>query len=159
MDQRVDDLERLYRASFGRFVNVLASATGSYESGREATQEAFARALAARASFRGEGSLEGWVWRIALRAAYERGAAVPIGEMDELPEVAFVEPERDPVLAAALEKLPPRRRLFIFLRYFADLSYAEIAAACDVSEGTVAAALAQARAALSNDLSKEGAIR
>ena len=152
MDQRVDDLERLYRTSFGRFVNVLASATGSYEAGREATQEAFARALAARASFRGEGSLEGWVWRIALRVAYERGAVVPI---DELPEVAFVEPERDPALSAALEKLPPRRRLFIFLRYFADLSYAEIATACGVSEGTVAAALAQARAALSNELSKE----
>ena len=33
----------------------------------------------------------------------------------------------------------------VFLRYFADLSYAEIAEACAVSEGTVAATLAQAR--------------
>ena len=35
--------------------------------GRDATQEAFARALAAREQFRGEGSFEGWVWRIAIR--------------------------------------------------------------------------------------------
>ncbi len=40
----------------------------------------------------------------------------------------------------------------VFLRYFADLSYAEIAAACDVSEGTVAATLAQARASLAERL-------
>lgn len=159
MDETRDDLERLYRARFGRFVNVLASFTGSYESGRDATQEAFARALAARASFRGDGPPEGWVWRIALRAAQERRSSVPLGQLDDVPEVALVEAERDPELPAALQKLPPRRRLFVFLRYFADLSYAEIAAACGVSEGTVAAALAQAKAVLGDELSKEGAVR
>jgi RNA polymerase sigma-70 factor (ECF subfamily) len=40
--------------------------------------------------------------------------------------------------------LPPRRRLVVFLRYFADLPYAEIAAIAGISEGTVAATLAQA---------------
>ena len=152
-------LERLYRRSFGRFVNVLASVTGSYEAGRDATQEAFARALAARTSFRGDGSLDAWVWRIALRVARERRGSLPLGGADEVPAVALVEPERDPALTAALQKLPPRRRLFVFLRYFADLSYAEIAAACAVSEGTVGAALAQAKAVLADELSREGAIR
>ena len=159
MDRRAEELERLYRQSFGRFVNVLASVTGSYESGREATQEAFARALAARTSFRGDGSLEGWVWRIALRVAQEPRVPTSLGEMDDVPEVALLEPERDPVLTAALQKLPPRRRLFVFLRFFADLSYAEIAAACGVSEGTVAAALAQAKAVLADELAREGAVR
>ena len=60
----------------------------------------------------------------------------------------LVEPESDPVLAAALRSLPPRRRLILFLRYFADLSYTEIADVVGVSEGTVAATLAQARTAL-----------
>jgi len=159
MDRRAEELERLYRQSFGRFVNVLASVTGSYESGREATQEAFARALAARTSFRGDGSLEGWVWRIALRVAQEPRVPTSLGEMDDVPEVALLEPERDPVLTAALQKLPPRRRVFVFLRFFADLSYAEIAAACGVSEGTVAAALAQAKAVLADELAREGAVR
>jgi RNA polymerase sigma factor (sigma-70 family) len=44
--------------------------------------------------------------------------------------------------------LPPRRRLVVFLRYFADLSYAEIAVIAGVSEGTVAATLAQAHGEL-----------
>jgi RNA polymerase sigma factor (sigma-70 family) len=60
-----------------------------------------------------------------------------------------------PELAAALRDLPPRRRLFVFLRYFADLSYAEIAEACGVSEGTVGAALAQSRSDLAQTLDPE----
>ncbi len=56
--------------------------------------------------------------------------------------------ERDPALALALRSLPPLRKLVVFLRYFADLSYAEIAEVCGVSEGTVGATIAQALAAL-----------
>jgi DNA-directed RNA polymerase specialized sigma24 family protein len=54
-----------------------------------------------------------------------------LGGMDpRLPE-----PERDPALAEAIRGLPPRRRVMVFLRYFADLSYADIAEACDVRLG------------------------
>ena len=45
----------------------------------------------------------------------------------------------------------------MFLRYFADMPYAEIAAALEVSEGTVAAALAQAHDALRVQLQTEEA--
>ena len=117
-------------------------------------QEGFARAYRARAQFRGEGSLEGWVWRIVLRAALEQRrdrAVLPLSEV----EAALVEPERDPVLADALLELSPRRRLMVFLRYFADLPYATIAEVCEVGEGTVAATLAQARAALAQRLIRE----
>jgi len=70
--------------------------------------------------------------------------------------VAFVEAERDPEFAAAVQALPPRQRLMLFLRYFADLSYREVAELCDVSEGTVAASLHQARAHLRSVLQREG---
>jgi RNA polymerase sigma factor (sigma-70 family) len=161
MTLEVEAIERFYTANYSKFVNVLASVTGSYESGRDATQEAFARALAAREQFRGEGSFEGWVWRIAIRVAQERGAWQESTGRDsqELPDAALVMPERDPELTEALRALPERRRLFVFLRYFADLSYAEIAEACGVAEGTVSAALVQSREALSRQLSQEGAVR
>jgi RNA polymerase sigma-70 factor (ECF subfamily) len=155
-----EQIEQLYRAAYPQFVSVLSAITGSYESGRDATQEAFARALAARAQFRGDGSLEGWVWRIGIRVAQERARLerTQVGSA-QLSDVGLVEPERDPRLARALKALPPRRRLFVFLRYFADLSYAEIAEACGVSEGTVSAALAQSREALWRSLTQEGALR
>jgi RNA polymerase sigma factor (sigma-70 family) len=70
-------------------------------------------------------------------------------------EAALVEPERDPALADALRALPPKRRLIVFLHYFADLSYKQIAHACGVQEGTVGATLAQARAALEEQLQEE----
>ena len=154
MDERAAAIERVYRERYVGFRNALATVTGSYDSARDAVQEAFARALRERRSFRGEGSLEGWIFRIAFRAALEtRGRRET--QLDEALEPEVLQPERDPVLAAALRSLPTRRRLIVFLRYFADLSYAEIAAACGISEGTVAAALAQARAALLEALEPE----
>jgi RNA polymerase sigma factor (sigma-70 family) len=42
----------------------------------------------------------------------------------------------------------------VFLRYFADLSYSEIAEVVGISEGTVAATLAQARSALRTELTE-----
>jgi RNA polymerase sigma-70 factor (ECF subfamily) len=155
----VDDvtagLERLYRERFGAFRNALAPVVGNYEDARDAVQEAFARALRARRSYRGTGSLQAWVWRIALRTALEQrrtGTRTSLGELD--PEL--VEPDRQPALSAALRQLPPRKRVVVFLRYFADLSYAEIADACGISEGTVSATLTQARAALLEQLEAEG---
>jgi RNA polymerase sigma factor (sigma-70 family) len=120
-------------------------------------QEAFARALAAPARERGEAHLAAYVWKIAFRVALEqrRRTGPPTGALDP----QLLEPQRDPELAAAVRALPPRRRLIVFLRYFGDFSYAEIAAACEVSEGTVAAALAQAHAQLRAVLEPEGAVR
>ena len=121
--------------------------------------EVVARALAAPARERGEAHLAAYVWKIAFRVALEqrRTGGSPPARLDVDPQL--LEPERDPELAAALRALPPRRRLIVFLRYFGDFSYAEIAAACDVSEGTVAAALAQAHAQLRAVLEPEGALR
>jgi RNA polymerase sigma-70 factor (ECF subfamily) len=156
MDKNGQAIEQLYRDRYVGFRNALATVTGSYESARDAVQEGFARAFASRDSFRGDGSLAAWVWRIALRAAYETSGKHETVEQTLEPQL--VEPERDPTLAAALTTLAPRRRLIVFLRYYADFSYGDIAAACDVSEGTVAATLAQARAELAASLKPEGAI-
>ena len=72
--------------------------------------------------------------------------------------MSLPEPSLNPELALAIRELPPRQRLFVFLRYFADLEYADIAEACDVSAGTVGAALTKARETLLRTLSDEGAI-
>ena len=157
-------LERLYRARYLAFRNGVAPIVGSYDDARDVVQEAFARALRSRGSFRGEGSLQAWVWRIAVRIAYERRRAAfeldaNLGSVIDGADPQLVEPERDEELAAALRGLPPRKRLVLFLRYFADLSYEEIAEVAEISAGTVAANLNQARAALLERLSVEGAQR
>src|SRR5262245_25663386 len=148
------DLEELYRLRQGAFQVMLASVTGSVESARDVVQEAFAQALRDKERFRGDGSLEAWVWRIALRVAIGSKGSRELS-VDEVPEVGFVDGGSDPTLAAAVRELPPQRRMAIFLRYFADLSYAEIGETLGIAEGTVAATLSQAHDQLSVALSKD----
>lgn len=155
MDSLTRDIETLYRERYVAFRNGLATIAGSREEARDIVQEAFARALRSRRDYRGEGSLQAWVWRIALRTALERRRTSDELDSDPL-DPQLPSDDGDPELAAALRRLPPRKRLVVFLRYFADLSYAEIAEACGISEGTVAATLSQARAALMEQLSPEG---
>lgn len=148
----MEQLEQLYRDRYVGFRNALALVAGSREAARDAVQEAFAIALRERRRLRREESLAPWVWRIAYRLALRERGRTP---EEELPaDLSILDEERDPALAAASRSLPPRRRLVVFLRYFADCSYAEIAAALAISEGTVAATLAQAQAALHDELAE-----
>lgn len=148
----MEPLEQLYRDRYVGFRNALAPIVGSADTAHDVVQEAFAVALRERRKLRRSESLAPWVWRIAFRIALrERGRRVE----DELPDdIGLPSPERDPALEAAIRSLPARRRLVVFLRYFAEFSYAEIAEALEVSEGTVAATLAQAHAALHDDLAE-----
>jgi RNA polymerase sigma-70 factor (ECF subfamily) len=157
VDARERAIESLYRERYVRFRNTLATITGSYDSARDVVQEAFVRALKQRRSLRDDQALEMWVWRIALRTAYEfqRKRAAAETPSKARVEAMPVDAERDPVLADALRRLPARRRLLIFLHYYADLSYAQIAELCEVSEGTVGATIAQARGQLAEILRKD----
>jgi RNA polymerase sigma factor (sigma-70 family) len=161
MGASADAIEELYRSRYASFRGGLAALTGSHDSARDVVQEAFAQALRDRAQYRGDGSLAAWVWRIAFRVALRsRSGGQRELTLDELVAAApLPAPERDPLLAEALRRLSPQRRLIVFLRYFADLSYAEIASLCEISGGTVAATLAHAHAALLSDLEREEASR
>jgi RNA polymerase sigma-70 factor, ECF subfamily len=150
-----EEIEDLYRRRYVAFRNVLATTTGGYEPAGDVVQDAFAQALRRRETFRGEGSLEAWVWRIAFRIALASRPDRAVAPLATAPEADLVEPSLDPELAAAVRALPPRRRLVVFLHYFADLAYREIAEICGISEGTVAATLAQARAELIAALERE----
>jgi RNA polymerase sigma-70 factor (ECF subfamily) len=157
VDETALAIERLYRDRYVRFRNGVAPITGSYEAARDAVQEGFARALRSSHQYSGLGSLEGWVWRIVLRTALEQRRPDELEErpLDEVDPV-LVEPERDFALTAAVRALPPRRRLIVFLRYFADLPYKTIADILEIDVGTVAATLARARQELAVILDNEG---
>jgi RNA polymerase sigma-70 factor (ECF subfamily) len=157
MAASAEEIERVYRKRYVPFLRATAALLGDEQRAHDAVQEGFARALTRRKQFRG-GSLEAWIWRIVVRHALDLRRRT-LGQLeDELP-VELVESERDPELAAAIRRLPPRRRLIVFLRYFGDLSYEAIGELCGISEGTVGAALAQAHTQLRRELELEGAGR
>lgn len=149
---RLDELEVLYCSRFEVFVRVAASVTGDPEQARDAVQEAFASAVRKRGSFRGDGPLEAWVWRIVLNAARSdiRRGKRPLAHDPVVSTNG--RPEDDAELRLALARLPERQRTAVFLRYYADLDYAAIGEALGISTGTVAATLNQAHAALRRGL-------
>jgi DNA-directed RNA polymerase specialized sigma24 family protein len=146
----VDALELLYRRKLTQFCRAAAAIAGDAELGRDAVQEAFALALRKRRRFRGEGSLEAWVWRIVINAALDvRRRRSPVVE---------VVPARVSVPSAPglpFEVLTPRQREVLFLHYYADLDYAAIGEALGISPGTVGATLTAARERLRPALLRE----
>ena len=161
MPATVEAIEELYRSRYASYRGGVTALMGSHDAARDVVQETFAQALRDRRDFRGDGSLAAWVWRIAFRTALRsRRNGPPELTLDELVEAAPPSAaERDPELATALRSLSPRRRLVVYLRYFADLPYAEIASLLDISEGTVAATLSQAHAELLEQLRDKEAAR
>ena len=149
----IDDLEILYRQRYREFLRVAAAVTGEEARGADAVQDAFARAIAQRAGFRGDGPLEAWVWRIVINAAH---SARPRHREAEAPteiELPGRDDDGDPYgVDAWLAALPERERLVVFLRYFADLDYRSIATALGVQVGTVSATLHAAHEALRKSL-------
>lgn len=146
-DSRVDAIESLYRERFAYFVQVARAITGDPERARDAVQDGFAAAIKAADSFRGEGPLEAWVWRMIVNAA-KRSLRRPLVEVGTEAAEPVGLPERLLEAAPLVARLPERQRLVVFLRYYAGLDYRSIANALEIEVGTVSAALATAHAAI-----------
>lgn len=146
------ELEALYRERYPVFLRVARATVRDDGAAADAVHDAFVQAVRNRRAFRGEGTLEAWVWRMVVNAALKRRGTFPEspGALEEAAQESrngFGDPVR-----AAVAALPERQRLALFLRYYADLDYATIAATLDIKEGTVGATLNAAHAALRKSL-------
>lgn len=151
------EIERIYRARFGRFLRVAVAVLGDEELGEEAVHEGFVRALRHGRGFTGRGSLEGWLWRIVVNEAQRMAAErqkVPVVSAPLAEEAAERSngQSQHGVLEALVAALPERQRLVLFLRYYADLDYEAIAEALAIRPGTVAATLHTAHSRLRGQL-------
>jgi RNA polymerase sigma factor (sigma-70 family) len=138
------EIEAIYRARLADFRRVAAAIVGDVERGSDAVQDAFGSALRKQKSFRGEGSLEAWLWRLVVNHAHDELRAARRSPVPVLLSANGSATYEDARLAAAVAALPERQRLAVFLRYYADLDYGSIAEALGVKDGTVAAALSAA---------------
>lgn len=154
----LEAIERVYRARLPELRRVAAAICGDRELARDAVQDAFALAVRNRGAFHGGGSLEAWLWRIVVNAAIgQRRRPNPALALQQEPQAAAngqPEPGADHV-RSALMRVSERQRLTLFLRYYADLDYAVIAAVLEISPGTVGATLHSARAAMRRLLEEE----
>ncbi len=86
----------------------------------------------------------------------EESNDIPVTLMSEGadPEEKMMVKQKEKLLRNVVKKLNPRYRELIILRYFKELSYAEIAEELDLPIGTVKARLFRSRELLSNILNK-----
>jgi RNA polymerase sigma-70 factor (sigma-E family) len=126
----------------------------------DVAQEAFARLLSKHGSLRDADAAIGYVRatvcnltrnrRRHLRVARLRTPAAPPDEASSEQEAIFREDHQE--VLDALATLPARRREAIVLRYWLELSEAEIAAAMGVSPGTVKSQVSRGLATLGRAL-------
>jgi DNA-directed RNA polymerase specialized sigma24 family protein len=139
----MDELEALYRARLPEFRRAAAAIAGDREAGHDAVQEAFAIAVRKRRTWLRRGPLEAWVWRIVVNKARDARRRRP-PTLARTPHVNLPD--------VCLDGLTRRQREIVFLHYYADLDYAEIAHALRISTGTVGATLNAARNSLRTEL-------
>jgi RNA polymerase sigma-70 factor (ECF subfamily) len=143
----VEAIELIYQERFDRFVRVAQAVTRSRESAVDAVQEAFAAVLRTRHNYRGHGTVEAWVWSAVVNSA-RRTVRDRIPLLGEVDLSASMPAGNDDGVRSLVAELPERQRLVLFLRYYADLDYREIADTLGLEIGTVGATLNHAHRSL-----------
>jgi DNA-directed RNA polymerase specialized sigma24 family protein len=83
----IASLGRVYQRRYPRFLRVAEAIVGDPDLAHDVVQDAFARAIRSRFDFRGEGTIEGWVWQTVVNAARNARRDRPAGHVP-LEEVA-----------------------------------------------------------------------
>jgi RNA polymerase sigma-70 factor, ECF subfamily len=136
---------------------------GDVHRGEDLAQEAFMRLYARRRSYRGEGKLSSYLWRIALNVCYDEQrrmsqqrenhagsyeedftAESEPGASHDTPEAAAGKKEQAELVRMVLGRLPERHRTVLILRHYEGLKFCEIAEVIGIAEGTVKSRLAEA---------------
>lgn len=160
-----------------RVFSLALRSTGSEADAADITQEVFLRLWKGIKDFRGDSSLSTWLYRVcanlcvdlARKRAAEAGTLSlddeenPLTELPDhadggRPETVLEKNEVARELQTCLFMLSEEHRRIVTLRDIAGMSYADIAAALDLEEGTVKSRLARARAALRKILIQRGNI-
>jgi RNA polymerase sigma-70 factor (ECF subfamily) len=161
---------RLYDETCASLFNLLCYQVGDREAAKDLLQETYLTAARQINTYRGEGSLHGWLRAIALRKSidWRRAlgrrlrlrralAARPVEQSDPAPDVHLAS-ERE-AIDAALRKLSARQRAVILLRDLEGLTFAEIAASLQCQEPTARVHYHRARESLKQLLASSGAHR
>lgn len=127
--------------------------TGRHHDAEDALQDALTAAWRHLGSFRGTARFSTWLYRIATNAALgivQRRRDIALDGIPETPAAGSFADQVDAgdALQRALAQLPPTFRATVVMREYADMTYADIAAAQGVNIQTVKSRLNRGRRAL-----------
>lgn len=146
----------LFRAEHPRLVAFGLALSGDGEIAADLAQETLARAYASWPTLAAHPNVAAWLRRVLVNAWRDRIRRQSTAERASVHlvrpvEGSSVEPSDDEWWTA-VRALPERQRIAVSLHYLEDWSVAQVAAAMDVTVGTVKATLARARESLRRTL-------
>ena len=162
-----DAIEMLVRQYEAGVFRLALSMVGDQADAQEITQETFIAALRSLRTYQEKKSFKAWLYTIALNQSRRhlrkrrilerlRTTLTNVIRVDAQkqasPEEAIIENEKEAVIWTELNKLDERHRIVVILRYFQELSIAEISEILTVNEGTVHSRLHNARERLRSAL-------
>ena len=134
----------------------------------DAAQEAFLAAWRGLPRFRGDSRFSTWLYRLTTNAAIDwlrrekrhRGmddvTELELPDDGPSPQDQAEQAETQQAVRRALGQLSEEHRQVLLLRYMQELDYAEIAAALEISEGTVKSRISRAKMRLRELLDGSG---
>ena len=156
------DLEEVFRSDYARVVAVAARVLGSRDQAEDVAQEVF---LSFGRSAVPAGEAGGWLTVAAAhtalnllrsgrrRSAREERRGTTIRPSSPTSPTLVVTREERSAVRAALARLPHKQAAALVLRH-SGLSYAEVAAALDLSPGSVGTTVRRAESALLKELNR-----
>lgn len=154
------DFAEFYRRSRDDCLRAVLVSVGDRDRAQDLVAEAFARACASWGTVGRHPAPQAWVIRTALNAnvsRWRRRREVPVADPSVVADRAGEESARgvDPVIMAALMRLPARQRQVIALRLILDQDTAATAQVLGITPNTVMVHMARALAALRADLTSQ----
>ncbi len=152
----VRSFEDFYRAEWASIRRAVGFVVSDREVARECVDEAMTRAYERWHQVSVMDRPAGWVYRVAINVARNRGRRSKV-ERDKQPPpplaaVPGADAVADPAIAAAIARLPLDQRSVVVLRFYLDWSTEEVAEAIGVAPGTVKSRLHRALRRLESSL-------
>ena len=138
-----------------------------YQEAVDVTQEVFIKAMRENRFFEPDFKMKAWLFRVTSNLCFnivrdrkrrggilERMVKVTSIEADQIHSISTHETQQS--VLGQLDKLNEKHREILYLRYYSDLSYAEIAETLDIQLGTVMSRLSRAKGRLMEVMAKTG---
>ena len=162
----IDLIVRKYRDKIFRHALYVVK---DYQEAIDVTQEVFIKAMREQRFFDPEFKMKAWLFRVTSNLCFNivRDRKRRGGILDRMMKQTSIEPmqfkkvsrdETNQDVLHQLEKLTEKHREILYLRYYSDLSYAEIAETLDIQLGTVMSRLSRAKSRLMEVMSHSSVV-
>lgn len=145
-DGDLEALEEIIENYQGSVFGIGLKLMGTVEDAKDYSQDVFVHAYEKRQKYDPERPFEPWFYKLALnlgrqrlrkRREVPRSESMPVEMVEETAERSFMQSEKEDLVRYALQKLKPKYRECLALRFEADMQLHEIVQTLGISLGTV----------------------